>query len=110
MDAGNMMPVVLATSLQVSCTVAYVMSYVWDVLMPTYTITPEKQDTDLKSPLMTMIEDFKKDKNNSLKEIQENAGKQLEEALKEDTQKVLKELQENTIKQEKEMNKNHPRF
>jgi hypothetical protein len=26
-----------------------------------------------------MIEDFKKDKNNSLKEIQENTGKQVEE-------------------------------
>ena len=42
--------------------------------------------------------------NNSLKEIQENTGKQLE-ALKEETQKFLKELQENTIKQTKEMNK-----
>ena len=35
-----------------------------------YTITPEKQDSDLKSLLMTMIEDFKKDINNSIKEIQ----------------------------------------
>jgi DNA anti-recombination protein RmuC len=51
-----------------------------------------------------MIEDFKKDINNSLKEIQENTGKQVE-ALKEETQKSLKELQENTIKQVKEMNK-----
>ena len=51
-----------------------------------------------------MIEDFKKDINNSLKEIQENTGKQVE-ALKEETQKSLKELQENTIKQAKEMNK-----
>ena len=51
-----------------------------------------------------MIEDFKKDINNSLKEIQENTGKQLE-ALKEETQKSLKELQENTIKKVKEMNK-----
>jgi hypothetical protein len=33
---------------------------------------------------MMMIEDFKKDINNSLKEIQENTGKQIE-ALKEDT-------------------------
>ena len=46
----------------------------------------------------------KKDINNSLKEIQENTGKQLE-AYKEETQKSLKELQENTIKQAKEMNK-----
>ena len=54
-----------------------------------------------------MIEDFKKDINNSLKEIQENTGKQVE-ALKEETQKSLKELQENTTKQVKELNKNHP--
>ena len=51
-----------------------------------------------------MIEDFKKDINNSLKEIQENTGKQVE-ALKEETQKSLKELQENTTKQVKELNK-----
>ena len=36
-----------------------------------------------------VIEDFKKDINNSLKEIQENTGKQLE-AFKEETQKFLK--------------------
>ena len=41
-----------------------------------------------------MIEDFKKDIYNSLKEIQENTGKQVED-LKEETQKSLKELQEN---------------
>jgi hypothetical protein len=46
---------------------------------------------------MILIEDFKKDINNSLKEIQENKGKQ-EESLKEKTQKSLKELQENTYK------------
>jgi hypothetical protein len=40
---------------------------------------------------MMMIEDFKKDINNSLKEIQEYTGKQ-EEALKEETQNSLKEL------------------
>ena len=71
---------------------------------PGYPNTPEKQDSDLKSHLMMMIEDFKKDINNSLKEIQENTGKQLE-ALKEETQKSLKELQENTTKQVKELNK-----
>jgi uncharacterized coiled-coil protein SlyX len=71
---------------------------------PGYTVTPEEQDLDLKSLLTMMIEDFKKDINNSLKEIQENTGKQVE-ALKEETQKSLKELQENTIKQTKEMNK-----
>ena len=32
-----------------------------------YPNTPEKQDTDLKSHLMIMIEDFKEDINNSLK-------------------------------------------
>ena len=51
--------------------------------------SPEKQDSDLKSHLMMMIE-FKKDINNSLKEIQENTGKQLE-IFKEKTQKSLKE-------------------
>ena len=39
---------------------------------PRYTITMEKQDSDLKSLLMMMIEDFKLNINNSLKEIQEN--------------------------------------
>jgi hypothetical protein len=68
-----------------------------------YTITLEKQDSNLKSLLVTMMEDFKKDINNSLKEIQENTGKQVE-TLKEETQKSLKELKENTIKQAKEMN------
>jgi hypothetical protein len=38
---------------------------------PGYTITLKKQDLDIKSPLMMMIENFKKDINNSLKEIQE---------------------------------------
>jgi hypothetical protein len=51
---------------------------------------------------MMMIEEFKKNINNSLKEIQENTGKQLE-TLKQETQKFLKELQEN--KQVKEFNK-----
>ena len=46
---------------------------------------------------MVLIEGFKKDLNNFLKEIQENMGQQAE-ALKEETQKSLKELQENTIK------------
>jgi hypothetical protein len=64
---------------------------------PGYTITPEKQDMDLKSLLMMMMEDLKK-------EIQENTGKQLE-ALKEETQKCLRELQENNTKQEMELDK-----
>jgi hypothetical protein len=40
---------------------------------------------------MMLVEDFKKDINNSLKEIQENTAKQVE-FLKEETQKSLKEL------------------
>jgi len=51
-----------------------------------------------------MIVDFQKDHNNSLKEIKENTGKQVE-ALKEETQKFLKALQKNTTKQVKELNK-----
>ena len=53
---------------------------------------------------MMMMEDSKKDINNSLKEIQENTGKQLE-SLKGETQKSHKELQENTTKEVKELNK-----
>jgi hypothetical protein len=54
---------------------------------------------------MMMIEEFNKDINNPLKEIQTNTGKQVE-ALKGQTQKSIKELQENTTKQGKDMN--HP--
>jgi hypothetical protein len=54
---------------------------------PGYTNTPETKDSDLKSYLMMMVEDFKY-LNNSLKEIQENTAKQVEE----ETQKSLKEL------------------
>lgn len=50
---------------------------------------------------MMMLGDFKKDISNSLKEIQDNIGKQVE-APKEQTQKSLKEL---TRKQVKELNK-----
>jgi chromosome segregation ATPase len=45
---------------------------------------------------MMMVEDIKKDFNNSLKEIQENTAKELQ---------VLKEKEENTSKQVMEMNK-----
>jgi hypothetical protein len=72
---------------------------------PGYPNISEKQDLDLKSYRIVLVEDFKKDINNSLKEIQENTGKQVE-ALKEEAQKSLKELQENTTKQVKEFNKN----
>ena len=41
---------------------------------------------------MMMIEEFKKDINISLKEIQEKTGKELEAGLKEETQKSFKEL------------------
>jgi FtsZ-binding cell division protein ZapB len=54
---------------------------------PGYPNIAEKQDFDLKSHLMMVIEEFKKDINNSLREIQENTGKQLE-ALKEETQRI----------------------
>jgi hypothetical protein len=45
---------------------------------------------------MMMVEDIRKDFNNSLKEIEENTAKELQ---------VLKEKQENTSKQVLEMNK-----
>ena len=56
-----------------------------------YPNTLESQESDFKkkSHLMMMIEDFKKNINNLLKEIQENTGKQLE-SLEEETQKSLK--------------------
>ena len=65
-----------------------------------------------------MVEDIKKDFNNSLKEIQENTSKQVEDVKEEEQNslkelqvnmtkqvKVLKEKQENTSKQVMEMNK-----
>jgi hypothetical protein len=64
-----------------------------------YPNIPEKQDSDLKSHLMKMIEDLKEDINNSFKEIQ-NRCKGVE-ALKEETHKSLKELQKNRVKQVK---------
>jgi hypothetical protein len=44
----------------------------------------KKQDSNLKSHHMKMIEDLKEDINNFLKEIQKSTGKQVE-ALKEET-------------------------
>jgi hypothetical protein len=41
--------------------------------------THEKLGRDLKANLMMMLEDIKKDFNNSLKEIQENTAKQVED-------------------------------
>jgi hypothetical protein len=72
---------------------------------PGYPNTPKKQVSELKSYLMMLKEDFKKDINNSLKEIQENTAKQVE-ALKEEAQKCLKELQENTAKQVEVLKRN----
>jgi hypothetical protein len=43
-----------------------------------YHNTPKKQDSELKSYLMMLVEDFKKGINNPLKEIQENTAKQVE--------------------------------
>jgi chromosome segregation ATPase len=63
---------------------------------PGHPNTPENRDMDLKAYLMMMVEDIKKDFNNSLKEIQENTAKELQ---------VLKEKQENTSKQVMEINK-----
>jgi hypothetical protein len=54
---------------------------------PGYPKTPKDLDLNLKTYLMMMVEDIKKDFNNSLKEIQENTAKRVE---------VLKEKQENT--------------
>jgi hypothetical protein len=45
---------------------------------PGYPNTLEKQDSYLKSYLTMLIEDFKKDINNSLKKIQKNTAKQVE--------------------------------
>ena len=60
------------------------------VPIPQYT---RKQELDIKSHHMMLIEGFKKVLNNSCKEIQENIGQQVK-ALKEETQKSLKEIQE----------------
>ena len=69
---------------------------------PGYANTPEKQDLDLKSLFMMLLEEHKKDINESLKEIQGNMNK-LETRIME-TQKSLKEIQENKA-QEIEANK-----
>ena len=71
---------------------------------PGYPYTLEQQDLDLKLHLMVMIENFKKNINNSHREIQENTDTQVE-TFKEETHKSLKEIQEHTIKQVVEFNK-----
>ena len=50
---------------------------------------------------MVLVEVFKKDTSNYLRDIQENTSKQIE-FLKEEKQKCLKEFQESTKKQVKE--------
>jgi hypothetical protein len=45
---------------------------------PGYPNTPGKHDSDLKSYLIMLVEDFKKGVNNSHKEIWENTDKQVE--------------------------------
>jgi hypothetical protein len=77
---------------------------------PGHPNTTEKLDPDLKAYLMMMVEDIKKEFNNSLKEIQENNAKELQvfKEKQENTTKqveVLNEKQENTSKQVIEMNK-----
>ena len=49
---------------------------------PGHPNTLEKLDLDLKAHLMMMVEDIKKDFNNSLKEIQENTAKDLKSLKK----------------------------
>jgi hypothetical protein len=44
---------------------------------PGHPNTPEKLDLDLKAYLMMMVEEIKKDFNNSFKEIQKNTAKEL---------------------------------
>jgi septal ring factor EnvC (AmiA/AmiB activator) len=77
---------------------------------PGHPNTPKKLDQDLKAHLMMMVEDIKKDFNNSLKEIQENNAKELQvlkEKLENTTKQVevLKEKQDNTTKQVIKLNK-----
>ena len=60
-----------------------------NIASPGYLIIPEKQDSNLKSYLMIMVEDLNKDINKSFKEIQENTGKQVG-TLKKETQNPLK--------------------
>jgi chromosome segregation ATPase len=77
---------------------------------PGHPNTPKNLDTDLQAYLMMMVENIKKDFNNTIKEIQLNTAKELQ-VLKEKQEKttkqveVLKEKQESTSKEVIEMNK-----
>ena len=52
------------------------------IAIPGKTITAEMPDMDLKSLFMVMMEGYKKDVKNSLKEIQENTFKWVKELNK----------------------------
>ena len=56
---------------------------------PGHPNTLEKLELDLKAYLMMMVEDIKKGFNNTLKEIQENTAKKVED-IKEEAQNPLK--------------------
>ena len=68
-----------------------------------YTIIPEKQDMDIKSLLMMMMEDYKKNINNSLEEIEKNTSKQVKELnktiqdLKMEVETIKKSQRETTL-------------
>ena len=68
---------------------------------PGYHITPVKQDLDLKSLVMMLVQEHMKD---ILKEIQEKMDQKIE-ALTRETQKSLKEIQENAKANKEEMQK-----
>jgi gas vesicle protein len=73
------------------------------IVSPGYTITPEKQDIDLKSLLTMMMEDYRKEINNSLKEIQENTSNKVKELnkriqdLKMEVETIKKSKRETTL-------------
>ena len=64
---------------------------------PDYTNTPEKQDLDLKSLVMMLLEEHKKDINESLKEIQGNMNK-LETRIMETKKNQLKKFRRIRLK------------
>ena len=64
------------------------------IASPGYPNTPKKQDLDVKSLVVMLLQEHMKDINKSLKEIQEKNDQKLE-ALTRETQKSLKEIQEN---------------
>jgi hypothetical protein len=74
---------------------------------PGYTNIPEKQDYDIKSLLMMMMEDFKKDINNSLTEILKNTATQV--GVVKEEKKSLKKYRK-THQKGKGNEQNHPRL